>query len=1066
MAFPCIVPRAGSRELRRSTRHALLGAGASLLLIVLAACGGAGQPTDPLAGLVRAVGEERFTLPWLSAFPEHRECTETDTGYCPDRPALSPRALTRWAARLTGSGDPPTAAGLHAQGVWHLLFPPAGPAKAVVALERSRELVPGDWRVANDLAAAELLRGLGGDPLRLLDALAAAEAAVEIAPEALPPRFNLALILERLGLEEDARQAWREVLGADPAVASGGWRDEAADRLADLDRGEPTPAEVSEEVRNALADAGDRLQALVASHPQDAYRVAQENVLEHWARTVTEAVPLDRIGNSPAALLDEALRLGETLAAVTGDRFVLGTANRAIALDPSERPRLAAALRHLAVARDRYDARDFAGAERELVAARRRADGLDTPLDPWIDYYLLLCAYWRQDPSFDDRLATLEAKIDQDELPILGGYLLWAAGLSHIDAGRFVTGRRLYRRAIARFTSTGQTNEAALLHTLLADVEARLGDLGSAWSEALAATAQARDFRNPRHLWAAWDQAARIATLAGHDRAALRLQDVALQAAERAASPSTVSAAFAARAHTRLRLGDRPGARNDLEQAHRWAGQITEEAVRHRVEASILLAQSRSGVLDATEADIARLTRALEQYRQIDSPVLYPELLLERSRLFAETGASTQAERDLLEALDLLRDQTRHLDALDERLRFTAAARKAIEALLELHLEPGGDRRAIPALADLARDPLRKRTKASSLDAEGATAALGLPPNEAALSVTVLPNRFVLWIARGDRTAYVTEPVAADELRHRLWALAREPTAEDLAWFYDRILGPHRSQLGDVKRLFLALDRGLYSLPIGALLDTATGGYLVEEMAVAVVPEVCTLRGEVEAEATSPPVRLALIAAPWAEDPDGAATNDRRVLEELRHVEHEANLLADLYPETRTLAPPVTATRLAAAGTWADVLHVASHGVVNLVEPDLSRLLIGPEPLYARDIRQLRFSRRPTVVLAACETGVTAPEDSSGVSSLAAAFLEAGAHWVIGSTWPLDDALTVRFVERLHTELLRGTSPDRALRRTQVQFLRSGELPFREWAAYQAFTDGRSETEHPADRAR
>lgn len=1049
-----------------------LGAGAAaLLLLLVAACGGDEGAADPLAGLVRAVGDERFTLPWMSAFPEHRACTGAESGYCQDRATPSPGALAGWVATQAGSDSAPSAARLHTQGVWHLLFPPDGPVEAVPALERARELAPGDWRMVNDLAAAELLRGLAGEPRRLLEALAAAEAAVDLAPDASPPRFNLALILEQLGLTEDARRAWRAALAVESPRILGPWRDEATTRLSRLERTGPEPEEVEESLRQALAaDDGDRLRTLVESHPQDAYRFGAEDLLGDWARAVTATGA--NATESPAPLLDRARRLGEVLATKTGDRFVLDTAAQALALGPGSRQHLATALLRLAAGVAHYDARDLDAAERELLEARRAAEGPSTPVDRWIDYYLLLCAYWNEDPALDDRLSALASEIDGTGLPILEGYVLWTEGLSQIDAGRFVTGRHQLRQALDRFTGAGQWSEASLIHTLLSDVETRLGDLETGWSEALAATARAEDFRNPRHLWTAWDQAARVAALAGHDRAALRFQEVALRASRQASSPSTVSAAFAARARVRARLRDRAGARKDLDRARQWAARITEESVRHRAEASILLARSRSGAEEQEQlpADIERLTRALARYRQIDAPVLYPDLLLERSRLFAETGAAAAAARDLLEALGLLRDQGLRLGTLDERLTFASSARRTVEALLELHLEKGNDRSAVPVLADLARNPLR--APAGSLPT-GISSPASTPfpaphgaPNEAALSVTVLPDRLVLWVARGDRTATVLEPVADDELHRRLAAVAREPTDNDLGWLHDRILGPVREHLGGVDRLFLALDRDLYSLPVGALVDPATGRRLVEEMAVAVVPAIAGSSVEPERKPTGPPRRLALIAVPWAEEGAEAGPRDRATLGILSAVSREAERLPGLYAEARTLEPPVTLEHLAAAGAWADVLHLASHAVVNPVSPDLSRLVTGPEPLYARDIRMLRLARRPTVVLAACDTGSAAPGDGSGISSLASAFLDAGARWVIGSARPLEDSFAARFTERLHRELRRGTSPDRALQRTQVHFLHSGELPLREWAAYQAFRGGPDEAEGSAGRVR
>ena len=103
--------------------------------------------------------------------------------------------------------------------------------EAIAKLEAAANAAP-SARTWSDLAAARYAAASDHGRAALYpQALAAADAALRLEenhPEAL---FNRALILERLGLVDEARKAWSRYLGVDP---SSKWADEARARLAEL----------------------------------------------------------------------------------------------------------------------------------------------------------------------------------------------------------------------------------------------------------------------------------------------------------------------------------------------------------------------------------------------------------------------------------------------------------------------------------------------------------------------------------------------------------------------------------------------------------------------------------------------------------------------------------------------------------------------------------------------------------------------------------------------------------------------------------------------------------------
>ena len=119
------------------------------------------------------------------------------------------------------------------------------------------------------------------------------------------------------------------------------------------------------------------------------------------------------------------------------------------------------------------------------------------------------------------------------------------------------------------------------------------------------------------------------------------------------------------------------------------------------------------------------------------------------------------------------------------------------------------------------------------------------------------------------------------------------------------------------------------------------------------------------------------------------------------------------------------------------LLHIATHGLVDLEYPELSALLLadktsaGPAFLHPSDIASLDLSAS-LVVLSGCDTGRGRVFAGSGALSLARPFLLAGADQVLASLWKIDDHRTAQFMTRFYQHLLtESRPPDQALALTQ-----------------------------------
>ena len=153
----------------------------------------------------------------------------------PTRGAVGQKAslqVSRAAARVEKrSEDDDTSANHAASGVALAILGELD--RGIAQLERAVERSPTDDRYSSDLSALYLARaqrfGRSGDSAKALDA---AERALVVRPELLEGRFNRALALEQLQRRDEAKQAWNDLLLAEPASP---WADEIRAHLRALE---------------------------------------------------------------------------------------------------------------------------------------------------------------------------------------------------------------------------------------------------------------------------------------------------------------------------------------------------------------------------------------------------------------------------------------------------------------------------------------------------------------------------------------------------------------------------------------------------------------------------------------------------------------------------------------------------------------------------------------------------------------------------------------------------------------------------------------------------------------
>ena len=125
------------------------------------------------------------------------------------------------------------------------------------------------------------------------------------------------------------------------------------------------------------------------------------------------------------------------------------------------------------------------------------------------------------------------------------------------------------------------------------------------------------------------------------------------------------------------------------------------------------------------------------------------------------------------------------------------------------------------------------------------------------------------------------------------------------------------------------------------------------------------------------------------------------------------------------------------------VLHLATHGLIEDLRPMYSRLVFAPEQdstndgfLHAYEIYNMQLPA-DLVVLSACNTGIGKMEKGEGIMSLSRAFFYAGVKSILMSLWSVSDESTAELMLEFYQELEKGEGKDRALRQAKMNYLQN-----------------------------
>jgi CHAT domain-containing protein len=933
---------------------------------------------------------------------------------------------------------------LHAVARLDLALAPGDDAALKRAILRLDALVARDSTDAGFLrdaatAHAELAR-IDGDSTELMVALDLIERSVLLPSLGASIRIDRARLLEAVSLPGEAAEAWRSAAEA-ADVAGEAHRRHQEQKSIDARRGRQS--EIA-----AVGDLSDStITALLGVEPEALREFALDIALPEWADAV-------RQGHSDSARRYLAAARRVALALSPRDSSV-GSALVAITTD-SGRAAIANGLAAYRDSRRHFDAGEFELAEpyltRALTALRR--DSGSIALWGWPAVYLAVSRLYRSHYRETDRL--LEPVLrgtTSGRLNALGGRAHWAAGLSAARQDRPQDAIDHYRNAIRHFASAGEQSNLGSVETGLAEMYAVLGESRRAVSAYLRATRALLSRRDLGTLQGLLQSFAGFELAAGRSHSAIALLREGLRVSRRTGRNKDVPEALARLAAAEARLGDAASARAHLAEARTALREIESPAMRTNVEMEIVRVEAR--LASGSEAETL-LTTAADYYRGRGIPVSLAPLLVARAGVRLSIGDTANAETDLDDALQLIRQRAGQLGVLS-----SSAAREVQRGVFErrvaLRLSRGD---SMGALGEI--DGLRSWGGPSG-DGIRARAAR-FPHDHAILAYTALQDRLMLWLVAREEVRVVDIPVSLAELARiveRFEQLRRLDAdsavlASQNASLSRLLLDPIRDRLRLATRITIVADPILAGVSFAALRNPGTGRFLIEDHILSYAFGVTEAFAALTAGPGPTLARVLVVGNPaydrsrWPELPP------------LRNAASEMDSLRRLYPGATMLAgADATRDLVLKRLSEAEVFHFAGHALATRRGMRGSRLVLAPGGsadgglLYGDDIAALRLPNLRLVVLSACETLTQGAAASYRLDGLAEAFLAAGAAGVIGSSWTVDDEGTARIMTRLHRGISAGMSAAEALREAQLAALRrpgGTSARLRTWAAFRFIT--------------
>jgi len=343
-----------------------------------------------------------------------------------------------------------------------------------------------------------------------------------------------------------------------------------------------------------------------------------------------------------------------------------------------------------------------------------------------------------------------------------------------------------------------------------------------------------------------------------------------------------------------------------------------------------------------------------------------------------------------------------------------------------------------------------------------------IPASAQIIQYSALDRSLCIWVVSNSDFFGISQPVRSEDLGRKIdeyLERLKEPNLSDRAEIlsrelYQLLIKPIEMRLDPGKEVFIVADRPFNNLPFGALTNPDTGKYLIEKYIISFSPsstvfiqcsDIARRKEEFSLE------RCLSVGESIFRQP--ALMNSP-----LPSTIKEAEQVAALYGRNSKLLLNGAATEGSVRReiATAEVIHIATHGLVNMWKPEYSSLALWARPgesppdddgmLQAVEVGRMKLPRARLVVLSACQTVIGGDYHGEGMVGLARAFIASGTPLVIASLWNINSQMTAKMMNDFHRYRTRSNLPTaRAIRQAQLDMLHQDTTNYRRpyyWAGF------------------
>ncbi|MFZ6011870.1 MAG: CHAT domain-containing protein, partial [Bacteroidota bacterium] len=299
--------------------------------------------------------------------------------------------------------------------------------------------------------------------------------------------------------------------------------------------------------------------------------------------------------------------------------------------------------------------------------------------------------------------------------------------------------------------------------------------------------------------------------------------------------------------------------------------------------------------------------------------------------------------------------------------------------------------------------------------------------------------------------------INASALREGLVSRDMEKYSKNAIAFYERIFKPVEPliQQHQVSALTVIPDGFISYIPLEALISDMQGDqyrYLLQDytfnyqFSAGLIPEYRNVRRPASG-------KQFLGFAPSF----GTPTSAPESLSPLAFAREEVEFISTRFHGENFLDLTATETNFKSNAPYYNIVHIATHAVIDDDNADLSRLYFSipgdstdDGRLHAYELFNMQI-QASLITLSACNTGVGTLHKGEGVMSLSRAFAYAGCPSIVTSLWQAQDKSTAAIMKYFYENLAAGADKASALRQAKLQYLQDADkvkaIPFY-WAGF------------------